>query len=281
MDMASDIESRLPRPFSKDQAHPQTFATMDDGSVNSLGVFCEQEMVRFNHLLNVMSKSLSQLKKAIKGLVVMSSQLEEMHQCFLFQKVPPSWEAVAYPSLKPLGSWVEDLYLRLATLHKWITTGSPSCFWISGFFFPQGFMTGALQTYARKTKIPIDTLTFQTVVLDKYENEVTAGPENGVYVYGLYLQGARWDITKKEMAENGPGELFFRMPCIWLDPVLTSKLHTDSCYFCPVYKTSARAGTLSTTGHSTNFIVTLHLPTTVPQAHWIRRGAALLSQLDD
>ncbi len=101
------------------------------------GVFCEQEMVRFNHLLNVMSKSLSQLKKAIKGLVVMSSQLEEMHQCFLFQKVPPSWEAVAYPSLKPLGSWVEDLYLRLATLHKWITTGSPSCFWISGFFFPQ------------------------------------------------------------------------------------------------------------------------------------------------
>ncbi len=56
-------------------------------------------------------------------------------------------------------------------------------------------MTGALQTYARKTKIPIDTLTFQTVVLDKYENEVTAGPENGVYVYGLYLQGARWDIT--------------------------------------------------------------------------------------
>ena len=58
----------------------------------------------------------------------------------------------------------------------------------------QGFMTGALQTYARKTKIPIDTLTFQTVVMDKHEAELTVGPENGVYVYGLYLQGARWDI---------------------------------------------------------------------------------------
>ncbi len=55
-------------------------------------------------------------------------------------------------------------------------------------------MTGALQTYARKTKIPIDTLTFRTVVLDKFEHEVTAGPENGVYVYGLYLQGAQWDL---------------------------------------------------------------------------------------
>ena len=36
MDMASDIASRLPRLFSTDQAHPQTFATMEDGSVNSL-----------------------------------------------------------------------------------------------------------------------------------------------------------------------------------------------------------------------------------------------------
>jgi dynein heavy chain len=83
------------------------------------------------------------------------------------------------------------------------------------------------------------------------------------------------------MAEIGPHDLFFRMPCIWLDPVLNSRLRTEGCYYCPVYKTSARAGTLSTTGHSTNFIVTLHLASSVPQAHWIRRGAALLSQLDD
>lgn len=73
-------------------------------------MFCRCRLLcRFNHLLRVMRKSLNDLKKAIKGLVVMSAQLEAMHKSFMFNMVPASWEAVAYPSLKPLGSWFEDL----------------------------------------------------------------------------------------------------------------------------------------------------------------------------
>lgn len=136
-EIADDIERRLPREFSKKSAHASTFATIADGSVSSLGVFCEQEMVRFNKLISVVSKSLSMLKRAIKGLVVMSSQLETMHQSFLFQRVPPDWEAAAYPSLKPLASWVEDLFARLTFLDNWLRRGPPAAFWLSGFFFPQ------------------------------------------------------------------------------------------------------------------------------------------------
>ena len=51
------------------------------------------------------------------------------------------------------------------------------------------------------------------------------------------------------------------MPIIWLDPILKSAAQTSSkmgfLYDCPVYKTSTRAGELSTTGHSTNFVLYL------------------------
>ena len=49
--------------------------------------------------------------------------------------------------------------------------------------------------------------------------------------------------------------LFSAMPTIWLKPCLdTENLQQPGEYLCPTYKTSIRKGTLSTTGHSTNYV---------------------------
>lgn len=66
---------------------------------------------------------------------------------------------------------------------------------MSGLYFPQGFLTGVLQTHSRQYKIPIDTLSFKFKVLSIEKDKLNAGPENGVYINGLYLDGARWDAA--------------------------------------------------------------------------------------
>jgi len=49
-------------------------------------------------------------------------------------------------------------------MRNWLMQGHPKAFWLSGFFFPHGFMTGALQTYARKTNKAIDLISFSFTV---------------------------------------------------------------------------------------------------------------------
>jgi len=256
---------------------------MDQG-MNTLGVFLNQEVVRFRELLKYVKKSLKEVLSAIKGEVVMSAALQTMHGEILFNRVPSQWERFSYPSLASLSDWTQDLIRRVKFISSWLLSGPPTVYWLSSFFFPQGFMTAVLQKHARATKIAIDLLDLETRVLPDFTaDKLKAGPATGAYIYGLFLQGADWNSAQSTLTEQQPGRLFTQMPVIWLDPQLrtSARGHDDKLYDCPVYKTSTRRGELSTTGHSTNFVLYLQLPSlNVSSDHWIRRGAAILLQTD-
>ncbi|KAH3851243.1 hypothetical protein DPMN_093722, partial [Dreissena polymorpha] len=335
-------------------------AAVDSVMGNSaLVTVLRQEMDRYNTLLHVIHTMMRSLILAIKGEVIMSEPLEEAYNALLTQKVPLKWKSVSYESCKPLGSWVENLHMRVDFFAQWaelllssverlmkpalgakggpvgeldpqeVPCSLPHSYWLSGFFFPQGFLTGVLQNHARKMGISVDSLQFQFRVLKKAsDNDDTLSdlkqnfniketafqgptpPSDGVLIFGLYIDGARWDTQNNCVQDSLPGQRFARLPEIHFLPVQkqvsraddSSSLHSVTkspdnepksdlspeepnlplhVYECPLYRTSERAGTLSSTGHSTNFVTAVQLPSQNQPSFWIMRGVALLCQPDE
>lgn len=290
-EMADLFLSKLPEKLDIDDALEEMFEPDEKGRINSLSTVLAQEVVRFNKLLATMIGSLTNIKKAIKGLAVMSEQLEEIFNSMVINVVPKQWADAAYPSLKPLGSWMKDLELRLQCTDLWMRVGQPKSFWISGFFFPQGFITGALQNFARKYDVPIDALKFRFEVLPHYRSQTDVAaadtpyddsayerPADGVLIHGLFLDSASWDDDNNVLGDARYGVMNPPMPVMHLLPDPEYEPEPDR-YDCPLYKTAERAGTLSTTGHSTNFVIKCLMPSDKSSEHWIGKGTALLCQL--
>jgi dynein heavy chain len=275
--ITSDILTRLPANFDI-EAVQRKFPVLYEQSMNTV---LAQEMLRYNRLLSIIRASLQSLEKAIAGLSVMSADLENVFNAFAIGQVPDLWMSKSFPSLKPLASYVEDLLARLRLFSDWYDTGQPSIFWISGFFFTPSFTTAALQNFARANTFAIDTVDFEMEMLEMDEKQYTTPPDVGIYVYGMYLEGCAWDKKEKILCESRPKVLFEPAPCIWLKPTLAKDIVPGQTYSCPVYRTAARKGVLATTGHSTNFLMMMRMPTTRDEDHWTLRGVCLLCSLSD
>nr|KAF6446457.1 dynein axonemal heavy chain 6 [Rousettus aegyptiacus] len=299
-EFVTSVQTRVPELLEMESASESLFIKDPQGRLNSLTTVLGQEVDRFNNLLKLIHTSLETLDKAIAGLVVMSEEMEKVYNSFLNNQVPSLWSDTAYPSLKPLGSWVKDLILRTSFVDLWLKRGQPKSFWISGFFFPQGFLTGTLQNHARKYNLPIDELSFKYNMIPIYRDQAAVieaaktvqfgqelpmdlelpSPEDGVLVHGMFMDASRWDNDEMVIEDALPGQINPMLPVVHFEPQQNYE-PSPTLYHSPLYKTGARAGTLSTTGHSTNFVVTVLLPSKRSTDYWIAKGSALLCQLSE
>ncbi|GLC41774.1 hypothetical protein PLESTM_001238200 [Pleodorina starrii] len=275
--MVEDILKRLPPNFDVEKAQAK-YPVRYEESLNQ--VLC-QEMLRYNRLLAIIRTSLISLGKALSGLQVLSSELDTVLRSMALGQVPALWKGKSFPSLKPLASYTSDLLARLEMLQSWYDNGPPPVFWLSGFFFTPSFTTAALQNYARKHKLPIDIVGFDFVMMGTDPSAYETPPEDGVYVHGLFLEGCGWDPLAHRLCESRPKVLFENAPVIWLQPRPTDQFSEEPHYECPVYRTAERKGVLATTGHSTNFLMMIKMPSQLPQWHWTMRGVCMLASLSD
>lgn len=110
-----------------------------------------------------------------------------------------------------LAGWIKGMCDRFFQLNNWVNKERPPSFWMTGFFNAQGFLTAMKQEVCKGHNLKetgqnakiwaLDEVGYTQAVLrdviasddGKIEGKTINAPQEGVYVHGLFLEGAGWD----------------------------------------------------------------------------------------
>uniref|UniRef100_A0A665W659 Dynein, axonemal, heavy chain 5 like n=1 Tax=Echeneis naucrates TaxID=173247 RepID=A0A665W659_ECHNA len=265
--MTEDMLDKLPLDYVP---HEVKGNLLKMGPLKPMNIFLRQEVDRMQRIISVVRSSLTDLKLAIDGTIIMSENLRDALDNIFDARVPNLWRKISWES-STLGFWFTELLERNKQFHSWVFFGRPKTFWMTGFFNPQGFLTAMRQEVTRANKgWALDTVILHNKVLKQGKEEITAIP-SGVYVYGLYLDGASWDKKNCCLTESSPKVLFTPLPVIHIFAINSTAALDPKLYVCPIYKKPRRT--------DLNYITAVVLQTKESPDHWILRGVALLCDI--
>ncbi|XP_029675665.1 LOW QUALITY PROTEIN: dynein heavy chain 8, axonemal-like [Formica exsecta] len=232
-----------------------------------MNIFLKQEIDRIQVVIKLVRVTLKDLLLAIEGVIIMNEELRDALDNIYDAKIPRIWKARSWESTS-LGFWFTELLERNQQFSTWLQSGRPAKFWMTGFFNPQGFLTAMKQEITRAHKWALDNVTLHNEVLRNIAEEIKAPPPEGVYVYGLFLEGAGWDRRNSRLCESSNKVLYVLMPVIHIFVLHNVPDKSPKLYQCPVYKKPQRTYIL--------LITPLWLQTIKSPDSWILRGVALL-----
>ncbi|KAK0132520.1 Dynein heavy chain 8, axonemal [Merluccius polli] len=266
--LAQDMLDKLPPDYVP---HEVKARLVKMGALSSMNIFLRQEVDRMQRILSMVRISLVDLKLAIDGTIIMSENLRDVLDNMFDARVPSLWKKISWES-STLGFWFTEVLERNSQFHSWVFDGRPKTFWMTGFFNPQSFLTAMRQEVTRAHKgWALDTVTLHNDVLKLSREDIKTAPAEGVYVYGLYLDGAGWDKRNGRLIESTPKVLFTALPVIHIFAINSTAPKDPKLYICPLYKKPRRTDLTYITG--------VVLRTVQSPDHWILRGVALLCDI--
>ncbi|KAH9492185.1 Dynein heavy chain 8, axonemal [Bulinus truncatus] len=238
------------------------------GILQPLNIFLRQEIDRMQRIISLVRFTLTDLRLAIEGTIVMSENLRDALDNLFDARVPARWMRFSWQS-STIGFWYTDLLERNAQFSNWIFQGRPVVFWMTGFFNPQGFLTAMRQEVTRAHKgWALDSVSLHNDVTRFFKDDINVAPPEGVYIYGLFLDGAQWDRRNNRLGESHPKVLFVALPVVHMYAVNSTSPKDPKLYQCPVYKKPCRT--------DLTFVTTIYLKTVQSPDLWVLRGVAAL-----
>nr|XP_013189103.1 unnamed protein product [Amyelois transitella] len=266
--LAEDMLDKLPKQYVSFEIK-EALAKM--GAFLPMNIFLRQEIDRIQKVIKTVQSTLCDLKLAIDGTIVMSQGLRESLDAMYDARIPQKWLKVSWESAT-LGFWYTELLEREQQYRVWLKNGRPTTFWMTGFFNPQGFLTGMRQEVTRSHKgWALDSVVLQNHITKFNREDVHEGPAEGVYVYGLFLEGASLDRKTGKLIESKPKVLYEQMPVIYIFAINTTAGKDPRLYECPMYRKPQRT--------DAKYIGSIDFETDSSPRHWTLRGVALLCDI--
>ena len=217
--LAEDMLRKLPKDYVQQEVKD---ALAQLGGMQPMNIFLRQEIDRIQAILTLVKTTLTDLKLALEGSIVMSDNLKETLDDMFDAKVPRKWLKVSWQS-STLGFWYTELLERDAQFKRWCYHGRPKVFWMTGFFNPQGFITAMRQEVTRAhNNWSLDSVVCQNLVTRFSKEDIHESPPEGVYIHGLFLEGASVDRKTGKLIEAKPKVLYEPMPIIYIYAINTT-----------------------------------------------------------
>jgi dynein heavy chain len=295
-EQALELTSKLPPDFVEEIFRAQIVklkgppGVADKGFAAPLNIFLFQELQRLQNILTIVRQNLKSIAMAIDGTVVMTTDLLEDLSAIFDARVPRRWTNDASGAeiswLMPnLGAWFTGLLDRQVMLHTWLENGRQvmRAYWLTGFTNAQGFLTGMRQEVTRQHKRDqwaLDDVISHTDVLQIDNERIKDVPEEGQNIYGLSMEGGRWNRAEQRLDESEPKKLHVSMPAIYVTATTPKDLRARQIdhgpqgpYNCAVYKYPKR--------NDRYLIFRILLRTTDQHPnHWRLRGVCLVAQTE-
>jgi dynein heavy chain len=270
--IATDIETKLPPLFDLNKLRKDLEA---DG-FSPIFVVLVQELERWEKLNIRMNKTLSMLKKALKGEIAMSNELDALGTSLFNGQLPMLWRKLTPQTDKMLGSWMTFHGKRQTQYKAWVDDGEPKVMWLSGLSIPETYTAALVQTTCRRYGWPLDKTTLFTKVT-KYTVASQVGEKliDGCYVSGLYLEGAAWDVENRQLVRQQPKQLVQELPIMQIVPVELNKLKLHGTIRVPLYITQQRRNAMGV-----GLMMDADLDTREHSSHWVLQGVALALNTD-
>jgi dynein heavy chain len=263
--IANDLLSKLPDDFEKNRTKA---CIQKQGGPKPLNIFLGQEVDRMQAVIGLVRSTLNDLKLAIDGTIIMAAQLQNALDALYDARVPDNWTKISWLS-PTLGLWFTEFLARSQQFQTWLYDGRPNVFWLSGFFNPQGFLTAVRQEITRAHQgWALDNVKLAPEVMKQMKEDITSPPAEGVYIHGLFIEGAGWDRKNIRLTESQPKVLYQAMPCVHVSATNSTDDGDPRMYLCPVYRRPRRT--------DQNYIFSIELKTAQNPDYWVLRGIALL-----